>query len=98
MTFLRKFFGPTAPPSHKETLNDTLRQLRMDSSSALPDNYHELFFTFPSKPNEVLTELVHALQEATSEGAVIKLYTIIMCAIRMGDYDESLCEALETIP
>lgn len=98
MTFLRKLFAPALPPTPKETLNSTLRSMRMDSSSALPDNYHELLFTPSSNPNEVLAELVQTLQYATSEAAIIKLYTIIMCAIRMGDYDEDLCSALETIP
>jgi hypothetical protein len=63
----------------------------MDSSSALPDNYHELLFAPPNRPNEVLMELVLSLQQASSEAAVIKLYTIIMCAIRIADYDETLC-------
>lgn len=87
MTFLRKLFSLAVPPSPKEALNKTLKSLRMDSSSALPDNYHELLFAPPNKPNEVLAELFHTLQQATSEAAVIKLYTIAMCAIRMGDYD-----------
>ena len=35
------------------------------------------------------------MQRAKTEAAVVKLYTIIMCAIRMSDYEEQCCEALE---
>lgn len=57
----------------------------------MPDNYYELLFLAPpqglSKP-QLLQQLVGCLQRARTEAAVVKLYTIIMCAIRMSDYEE----------
>jgi hypothetical protein len=40
---------------------------------------------------EILTQIINSLREARTEAAVIKLYTIIMCAIRMSDYDSQYC-------
>lgn len=98
MTFLLKLFSSIDPPSPTQAITNNLNSLKLDSSSPLPDNYHELLFATPHQPHQVLTQILIHLQQATSEAAVIKLYTIIMCAIRISDYDEILCSALEQIP
>lgn len=56
----------------------------------MPDNYYELLFLAPTHHSkaELLREIVGCLPRAKGEAAIVKLYTIMVCAIRMSDYEE----------
>ena len=89
MAFLLNLFSHSPPPPAEDAISHLLRQLKLDSLDPLPDNYLEMLFPTSLKETHIniFTQIIHSLSEARTEAAVIKLYTIIMCAIRMSEYD-----------